>query len=49
MSTFKKDLAYEKWLNKFVKQPNSMELESMSKNLKSPLNNKNYLPPLLGA
>ncbi len=44
----KQDLAYEKWLDKFVKEPNSKELEDMSKNLKTPLNNTDYLPPLLG-
>ncbi len=48
-SDFKRDLVYEEYLDKFVKEPSSKELEEMYKNIKQPLNNLNYLPPLIGA
>lgn len=40
---------YEKWLNEFIGNPSSSELNKMEKLLTLPKNNPNYHPPLLGA
>ena len=46
----KKNLAYERWLRKFIKAPSSKELDDMEKEaLKLKPQNNPYYQPLQGA
>lgn len=44
LSISKKDLAYERWLNKFIKAPSSKELDARGKRI---FKNKTSKQPLL--
>lgn len=50
LSISKKDLAYERWLNKFIKAPSSKELDARGKeSLKIKPQNNPYYQPFQGA